>query len=287
MNKKRGHCDGLIKKIDKSLFIHDCNTLPGSSGGVIINKKNGLVIGLHKGEYPINNNNKVYNVGIFIKDVIEQIILNKNLKYSDNNNRNEPNHNLNSNNNTKEKNEKNIKDNNLNDNNAQNNIINSNININYNSNNISNEYNSRTNKHINDNLNSKKDNDNINNYKNNTINNNNLINNANMIINPHNTNIILAEFNIKKDNEENRIINSYEQVYKENSYIGYKEENENEKEIKENCEIKINDNIIPFCYFYKFIKKGKYTIKYIFKKIYGKIRLYVQWMFIFNKFKFI
>ena len=36
---------------------------------------------------------------------------------------------------------------------------------------------------------------------------------------------------------------------------------ENEKEIKENCEIKINDKIIPFNYFHKFKKKGKYKIE--------------------------
>ena len=33
---------------------------------------------------------------------------------------------------------------------------------------------------------------------------------------------------------------------------------ENEKEIKEKCKIKINGNVIPFAYFYKFDKKGKY-----------------------------
>ena len=38
------------------------------------------------------------------------------------------------------------------------------------------------------------------------------------------------------------------------------------KEIKENCEIRINDKIILFSYFYKFNKKGKYTIRYIFKQ---------------------
>ena len=35
----------------------------------------------------------------------------------------------------------------------------------------------------------------------------------------------------------------------------YEKENENEKEIKENCEIRINDEIIPFSYFYKLIQK--------------------------------
>ena len=76
----------------------------------------------------------------------------------------------------------------------------------------------------------------------------------------------MVDFYIKEDNENNRIINLYEKNDKENHFIQYKKEYENEKEIKENCEIKINDEIIPFCYFYKFNKKGKYNIKYIFKK---------------------
>ena len=42
------------------------------------------------------------------------------------------------------------------------------------------------------------------------------------------------------------------------------ENEENEKEIKQ-CEIKINDVKIPFGYFYKFEKEGKYKITYSFK----------------------
>ena len=37
----------------------------------------------------------------------------------------------------------------------------------------------------------------------------------------------------------------------------------NEEEIKQ-CEIRINDILIPFNYFYKFTKKRKYIIKYSF-----------------------
>ena len=37
----------------------------------------------------------------------------------------------------------------------------------------------------------------------------------------------------------------------------------NEKEIKK-CIIKINGKKIPFCYFYKFVHKGKYNINYSF-----------------------
>ena len=79
-------------------------------------------------------------------------------------------------------------------------------------------------------------------------------------------NYIIGEFDIKEENKDIRIINSYEQYRKEHNYIkDLGEEYENEKEIKK-CEITINDKIIPFCYDYKFNKKGKYKIKYIFKE---------------------
>ena len=39
----------------------------------------------------------------------------------------------------------------------------------------------------------------------------------------------------------------------------------NEKEIKENIEIKINGKLIKFTYYYQFNKEGKYTIEYSFK----------------------
>ena len=68
-------------------------------------------------------------------------------------------------------------------------------------------------------------------------------------------NCIIAELNIKEDNQNIRIINSYEQAARENKYIDYKKENENEKEIKDNCKIIINDELIPFSYFHKFNKK--------------------------------
>ena len=81
-------------------------------------------------------------------------------------------------------------------------------------------------------------------------------------------NYIIAELYVKEEdiNKDIRIINSFEQYKREtnrknsnNDYIY-----ENEKEIKENCKIKINDEIIPFSYFYKFKNKGKYIIQYSF-----------------------
>ena len=79
-------------------------------------------------------------------------------------------------------------------------------------------------------------------------------------------NCIIAELNIKEDNQNIIIINSYEQATREDKFYEYKKENENEKEIKDNCKIIINDELIPFSYFHKFNKKGKYKIKYIFRK---------------------
>ena len=82
-------------------------------------------------------------------------------------------------------------------------------------------------------------------------------------------NCIIAEINIeKKDiNKDIRIINSYEECIRNKKYLERKKEADkykNEKEIKDNCKIKINNNFIDFNYFYKFKEKGKYIIKYIF-----------------------
>ena len=100
------------------------------------------------------------------------------------------------------------------------------------------------------------------NIKNNLL----LINKEGKRLNYNNkNNYIIAEFEIKNDNENIRIINSYEQYNRGWKNINYKKEYENEKEIKDNCEIYINDKLIPFSYFHKFNKKGKYKIKYNFK----------------------
>jgi len=82
-------------------------------------------------------------------------------------------------------------------------------------------------------------------------------------------NYIIAEIEIKEEdiNKEIQIINSFEEVKRINEWKDDKDDYkyENEKEIKENCEIKINNNIIPFSYYYIFKNKGKYKIEYTFK----------------------
>ena len=82
-------------------------------------------------------------------------------------------------------------------------------------------------------------------------------------------NIIIGEIYIDEDNinQDIQIINSYEN-YKKVSKLENKKndyEYENEKEIKENIQIKINGKIIEFTYYYKFKEEGKHTIEYIFK----------------------
>ena len=102
-----------------------------------------------------------------------------------------------------------------------------------------------------------------------------------------NSNYIIAEFEIKGDNENTRIISSYEHCKNEKLIIGLNDKKyENEKEIKENCEIRINDKIISFSKYYKFNEKGKYTIKYIFKKNIKNLNFMFS-LFIFKKYKFI
>ena len=85
-----------------------------------------------------------------------------------------------------------------------------------------------------------------------------------------NSNYILAEINIRDEDikKEIRIINSFEEYFSKEK-IKDIDDNEkslysNGKEIIKNCEIKINDEIIPFTYFYTFNEKGKYNIKYSF-----------------------
>ena len=83
-----------------------------------------------------------------------------------------------------------------------------------------------------------------------------------------NDNYIIAEIYIEEEdiNKDVRIINSFEQAKIEFKWGDNENDNkfENEKEIKEKCEIKINNQKIPFSYFYKFNKGGKHIIKYTF-----------------------
>ena len=85
-----------------------------------------------------------------------------------------------------------------------------------------------------------------------------------------NENYILAEISIEEDDiiVDKRIINTFEENKRIND-LDDKEDDykyENEKEIKENCIITINNKRIPFNYLYKFKEKGKFIIKYLFKK---------------------
>ena len=89
------------------------------------------------------------------------------------------------------------------------------------------------------------------------------------INNTNSTNIIIGEINIGPDdiNKDIQIINSFENLKRINNWEDNKDyyKYENEKEIKENIEIKINEKKINFSYTYKFEKEGKYKIEYLFK----------------------
>jgi surface protein len=80
------------------------------------------------------------------------------------------------------------------------------------------------------------------------------------------TNYIIAEINIKdKDiNKDIKILGSYEEFIRAYPDADKNDNYKNEDEIKQ-CEIKINDEIIPFNYYHQFKSKGKYIIKYSFK----------------------
>ena len=81
-----------------------------------------------------------------------------------------------------------------------------------------------------------------------------------------NNNYIISEIDINDNNigKDIRIINSYEEYLRKHTWIEKDNKYNNEEEIKK-CEIKINDELIPFNYKYKFNSKGKYKIKYSFK----------------------
>ena len=80
-------------------------------------------------------------------------------------------------------------------------------------------------------------------------------------------NYIIAEIDIKDEdvNKKIKILSSYEEFLRTSpGKLKSDDIFKNEDEIKK-CEIKINNEIIPFNYYHKFKSKGKYTIKYSFK----------------------
>ena len=85
------------------------------------------------------------------------------------------------------------------------------------------------------------------------------------------SNCIIGEMEFDKD-VESRIINSFEEVKRNNYKFTVSDESEysNENEIKNKCEIKINGEPIDFSYFYKF-SPGKYKIEYKFKSVMKRI----------------
>ena len=73
-------------------------------------------------------------------------------------------------------------------------------------------------------------------------------------------------------NQEIPIINSFENVKRINKFKKRKDDwiYENEKELQENVEIRINGKKIKFSYTHKFDKEGKYKIEYFFKNMLTK-----------------
>ena len=62
----------IFHLLEKAILFMICNTYPGCSGGVIVNKKKNSVIGIHRGTINMGKN-RIINAGIFIKDVIDDI----------------------------------------------------------------------------------------------------------------------------------------------------------------------------------------------------------------------
>ena len=95
-------------------------------------------------------------------------------------------------------------------------------------------------------------------------------NNKNFINIDKTKNFIIGELIINKNNINKyiQIINSFENMKRENKWKDSKDDYlyQNEKEIKEYIEIKLNGKQIEFTYKYKFIEEGKYIIEYSFKK---------------------
>ena len=227
---------GKIINIDNFEFDHDISTDNGSSGCPIILLNNNInsvqVIGIHKYADRLAK----LNCGTFIGEIFEEDINNLNDIIIDC----KPDRNI-----------------------ISNNINNASIDYNNNKNIIVNDYNIISNGH------NDKDQD----YSNIKYTNNNIDDgNNNYCIKTNNClhiydNKILAEIEIKKEDTDKRIriINSFEENARYNPWlkINANMEEKNEDEIKQ-CEIRINDKLVPFNYFYIFKKKGIYKIKYHF-----------------------
>ena len=80
------------------------------------------------------------------------------------------------------------------------------------------------------------------------------------------------EIELNDINKDIQIINSFENA-KKVANENYSDElnYQNESDIQDNIQIRIDGKLIEFSYFYQFEKKGKYTIKYSFKKDLTKI----------------
>ena len=84
-------------------------------------------------------------------------------------------------------------------------------------------------------------------------------------------NCIICELDIKKVNQRIRMINSYEQSNREKNCIIHNKENENEKEMKDNCKIIINDELIPFLFYINLTKKVNIQFYIYLKKLLQKL----------------
>ena len=90
-----------------------------------------------------------------------------------------------------------------------------------------------------------------------------------IIIKNKENNIIIGEIYINENNinQDIQIINSLENLRRTQD-LSLEDDDwkkKNEKELRENLEIKINGKPIEFSYYYKFDKEGKYKIEYSFK----------------------
>ena len=220
---------GKIIGIDyNNNIIHNCPTLQGASGSPIILRNDLSVIGLHYGS---TNPDKIENnISLNLATSINSIISDLKSIFEGKGNLNlKPIPNL--------------------DMDYLNNIVNR---INDFNNNINNEINKFNEDHNNNQIDNK-----IIGYN---INNPNYTNNKTK-------NYIVAEFSVSENDvfKNMIIINSYEEFKKHNPSIEFNKKFENEKELMKNCQLEMDNKILPFTYSYEF-NTLNLTIKYLFKK---------------------